>query len=170
MQMQLLRTIGRVNPVSFELVLLGAVLIQGLHFAEHIAQVSQKFFLELPEAHGILGNAFDTEWVHFVYNAMLFAVMLFLVIAKDRRQAQQESAHWYSHVLVFGFAVQGYHMLEHTIKLFQHVTVACSSCPGLLGSFINLIWLHFGINLLVFLLITMALVGFKISVYSESEA
>ncbi len=53
------------------LVLGAAMLIQAAHMVEHIAQVIQKFILDRPKAHGLLGAAFDFEWVHFTYNAGL---------------------------------------------------------------------------------------------------
>jgi len=34
---------------------------------EHVAQVIQKFLLGFDKAHGLLGSAFDFEWVHFIY-------------------------------------------------------------------------------------------------------
>lgn len=38
---------------------------------EHVVQVIQKFLLGFEKAHGLLGAAFDFEWVHFVYNTLL---------------------------------------------------------------------------------------------------
>ncbi|KRT76172.1 MAG: hypothetical protein XU14_C0061G0007 [Armatimonadetes bacterium CSP1-3] len=43
------------------------LIIQGAHMVEHVAQVIQKFLLGFDKAHGLLGSAFDFEWVHFIY-------------------------------------------------------------------------------------------------------
>lgn len=157
--------------VSKEQVFTGAVVLQGLHFVEHIAQVIQKFFLKLPEAHGLLGAAFDTEWVHFIYNLVLFAVLWALVFAYGlhRRNIWQNQPRLYPAILAFVAGFQLYHMVEHSVKITQHLTIACASCPGLLGSVVDLAWLHFFINLAVLSLMTLALVGFALTFTSTKS-
>jgi len=145
-----------------EWTLLGALVLQGLHFVEHIAQVAQKFFLDLPEAHGILGAAFDTEWVHFAYNLALLAVLWGLLFAYRLHHAPTwtKRMRWYHLALFFVATLQLYHMVEHSVKVAQHVTTACASCPGLLGATVNLVWLHFFFNLLVLIPMALAVIGF----------
>jgi hypothetical protein len=157
--------------VSKEQVFIGAVVVQGVHFVEHIAQVIQKFFLELPEAHGLLGAAFDTEWVHFVYNLVLFVVLSALVLAYGlhRRDTWRHYPRQYPPVLAFVVGFQAYHMVEHGVKITQHLTVACMSCPGLLGAVVNLAWLHFFINLLVLILVAVAAIGFVVGSTSAAK-
>jgi hypothetical protein len=149
------------TPGFKEWALLGAVALQGLHFVEHIAQVTQKFFLGLPEAHGILGAALDTEWVHFAYNLALFAVLWGLVFAYrlPHRRSWADHSRWYLLALLSAAILQMYHMVEHSLKVAQHVTTGCASCPGLLGTPENLVWLHFFINLLVLIPMAVAVVG-----------
>jgi uncharacterized membrane protein YhdT len=141
------------------------VALQGLHFVEHIAQVTQKFFLDLPQAHGLLGAALDTEWVHFAYNLALFSVLGGLVLAYrlHHKQSWIERPGWYHLMLLSVATLQLYHMVEHSVKVAQHVTAACASCPGLLGATVNLVWLHFFINLLVLVPMTVAVAGFVLA-------
>jgi hypothetical protein len=56
---------------------------------------------------------------------------------------------WAPRALWVAAGVQTYHLAEHGLKLAQHLTAGCHSCPGLLGQFGDLIWIHFTINLLV---------------------
>jgi hypothetical protein len=46
--------------------------------------------------------------------------------------------------------VQGYHVLEHTAKLAQHIATGAKVNPGLLGGHVDLVWFHFAINLTVY--------------------
>ena len=156
----------RANSTAFkEQVFIGAVVLQGLHFVEHIAQVTQKFFLKLPEAHGILGAALDTEWVHFTYNLALLALLWALVFAYGlhRRDTCRNQPRSYLSILAFTAGVQLYHMIEHSVKLAQHLVEGCGSCPGLLGAVVELAWLHFSINLAILALMALASAGFALS-------
>lgn len=148
-----------------EWALLGALVLQGLHFVEHIAQVTQRFFLDLPEAHGILGAALDTEWVHFAYNLALLVSLWGLLFAYrlHHEPTWTERSRWYHLALLFTATLQLYHMVEHVVKVAQHVTTACASCPGLLGATVNLVWLHFFINLLVLVPMAVAVIGFALA-------
>lgn len=150
-----------------EWALIGAVALQGLHFVEHIAQVPQKFFLDLPNAHGILGAAFDTEWVHFGYNLALLTVLWGLLFAYRlhyRSTWTDQRAPWGRLALLFLAAFQSYHMVEHSVKVAQHIITGCVSCPGLLGTTFNLVWLHFFINLVIVVLLAIAVTGFVLAV------
>ena len=145
--------------------LLGAVALQGLPFVEHIARVIQRFFLDLPEAHGILGSALDTEWVHFAYNLALFLVLWGLVLAYrlHHRRSWIERLRWYHLMLVSVATLQLYHMVEHIVKVAQHVTTDCASCPRLLCAMLDLVGLHLFINLLVLVPMTIAVAGFVLA-------
>lgn len=145
-----------------EWVLLGALVIQGLHFVEHIAQVGQKFFLGFREAHGILGAAFDTEWVHFGYNLALLALLWGLLFAYRLHHGPTWTGgmRWYRLALLFLVTFQSYHMVEHGVKVAQHITGGCASCPGLLGATVNLVWLHFFINLVILVSLAVAAIAF----------
>lgn len=49
-------------------------------------------------------------------------------------------------------SLQGYHVVEHVVKLIQHYHGAAMPL-GTLGRFVPVIWLHFWVNLVVLVLI-----------------
>lgn len=133
-------------------VIFASILIwQGAHMVEHIAQVIQKFVLHRVRAHGIVGR-FDVEWVHFGYNIGLLAAtyLLFLGYTRFLRSGSGKKI---PKTFLAAVIVQSYHMFEHTLKIMQHLETGKQGTPGFLGNFFNLIWLHFWINLVVFILV-----------------
>ncbi len=108
---------ARWRPGLARALLLAAVALQGLHFAEHVAQVIQLFFLRLPvpEGHGILGAAFDTGWLHLGYNAALFGLLAGVALGSPPQLGARAAT-----TLVIGaVALQGYHLGEHLVKVAQ---------------------------------------------------
>lgn len=100
-----------------------AFVVQTAHYAEHVAQVIQIYLLDLrpPEAHGLLGSVFDFEWVHFVYNTGL-ELGLLLLWRGYRKASRQESLDRGGLRLLVGLVLfQGYHAVEHIIKLYQYL-------------------------------------------------
>jgi len=125
------------------------LLVQAAHMVEHIAQVTQRFVLHMPTAHGLLGSIFDLEWVHFAYNTLLYAGIL-AVFIWDRRAAR----HPLFFTLQAALWLQGYHVVEHAVKMYQYYALGIMEGPkGILGHVIPLIWLHFFLNLFVLILI-----------------
>lgn len=131
--------------------LITTVLVQGFHIVEHILQVMQKS-LGIAPAHGLIG-AFNLEWVHFTYNAVYLILLgiLFVVIAVKRV--------FPSHIpyrvpllsaFLFLITAQGYHVVEHTVKLQQHLATGMEGTPGLLGAHFDLVWFHFFLNVAVY--------------------
>ncbi|MEK9195496.1 MAG: hypothetical protein AAB975_03910, partial [Patescibacteria group bacterium] len=45
-----------------------------------------------------------------------------------------------------------YHVIEHIIRVSMHVKTGCEPCPGILGKFVDGIYLHFTFNTIVFFL------------------
>ena len=125
-----------------------ALIVQSAHMVEHVAQVIQKFILRQPESHGLLGAIFDFEWVHFVYNTSL-EVTLVLIFIWCRRA----SAHQLPRSLRAAVWLQGYHVVEHVVKMFQYYVGGVEAPKGILGFVFPVIWLHFWINLIVLVLI-----------------
>jgi hypothetical protein len=121
------------------------VLVMAAHEAEHVAQlIQQQAFENACPIHcrGALGFVFDVEWVHFAYNTTILLALAGLAFFLRNV--------W----LIAAAAVQAYHELEHVIKLDQWFASGHKSPqPGILGSEIDLIQLHFGFNTLVFLLV-----------------
>lgn len=61
---------------------------------EHVVQVIQKFLLGFEKAHGLLGAAFDFEWVHFVYNTLLEPALILIFVWCRRRGLQATRHRW----------------------------------------------------------------------------
>ncbi len=128
---------------------LALLVVQSLHMFEHVAQVIQRFALGHEQAHGVLGALFDFEWVHFVFNASLegaIVVLFFWCRQRDPRRAP--------FALIGGMWFQGYHFLEHVVKMYQYYVLGIAEAPkGILGYVFPLIWLHFFLNLIALLFI-----------------
>ncbi len=131
-----------------------AILFTGLlavmlaHELEHVVQVAQKDVVGATcpnDCRGALGFIFDVEWVHFAYNVSIFAAVGALVAVFRLREP----------FLLAGLALQGYHVVEHSLKLEQWLTNGHRSpTPGLLGQHVSLVELHFVFNSAVFVLVT----------------
>ncbi len=114
--------------LTTSLVLLAvAFAVQTAHHAEHVTQLIQVYALGLkpPEAHGLLGSIFDFEWVHFLYNFALEAALIGLWLGYRRaRQANPAGVSRQGFGLLTGLALfQGYHSVEHIVKLYQYLFV-----------------------------------------------
>lgn len=152
-------TSGTLCSINFCAVFTAAVIIQSLHMVEHVAQVIQKFWLKLPEAHGLLGM-FDFEWVHFAYNGALLLTLYILVFGCIRLFQTHGTPIFYT--FIAGVAVQSYHMIEHIVKIVQHIQTGLHGTPGILGNFINPVWFHFSINLLVLVLVIIPFIKLRV--------
>lgn len=135
--------------------LLGILLaIQSAHMVEHVAQVIQKFVLRLPKAQGLLGSIFDLEHVHFIYNTGLWIPLVIAFVWYRRSGAAMPFA--LKAIVWF----QGYHVIEHIVKMYQYYVLGITVGPkGILGYVFPLIWLHFWLNLIVLLLLATAFIG-----------
>jgi hypothetical protein len=136
------------------------------HEAEHLAQILQKDALDATcpnDCRGLLGFAFDLEWVHVAYNHTLLLALaaMYLVFGLWRAEWRRRSivAWW---CLTAGvFLVQGYHVVEHSVKLDQWFANGHRSpTPGILGMHVSLVELHFTLNTAVFLLVVPAYFAF----------
>jgi hypothetical protein len=125
-----------------------AVAVQSFHILEHIVQVIQKFVLQLPVAHGILGASLDFEPVHFTFNVVYLALvaLVWISFTKTPIRKMQLIYGLVTFVLVF----QSWHFIEHAVKLDQHFVNGCVSCPGILGHYFDVILLHFTYNAVVY--------------------
>ncbi len=145
------------GPRASWAVWVGALGVQSFHMLEHVAQVLQKFVFGLPP-HGILGEALDREWVHFTYNWTLGVALVVVLLG-------------YGLHLRFGFEgrapiglysfrgvvlLQGYHLLEHVVKMMQYFKTGVPDTPGILGQVFPTILLHFAINAAVLALMFLA--------------
>jgi len=138
-----------------------ALVLQLFHLLEHVVQVAQGKFLGIKPAHGILGSFFDLEWVHFIYNWGLYALLIVATVAVLRERRVRPPVGWL--FLGAALAVQSYHVLEHTVKIIQHVSSGIDPAPGILGQIYDLIWLHFDINVVVTVLMIGSFLGLALN-------
>jgi len=98
-----------------------AFLVQTAHHTEHVTQLIQIYALGFkpPEAHGLLGSVFDFEWVHFLYNLSLEAILVMLWLGYRRALKNQMGLSLLAGLALF----QGYHSIEHIVKLYQYLLV-----------------------------------------------
>ena len=155
---------SRVNTQWNAWQIFGASLaLQLFHQLEHVVQVAQAKVFGIKPAHGILGSLVDLEWVHFLYNNGLYILLVIATAAllRDGRIRPPGGWLWLGATL----AVQTYHVFEHVVKIAQHLTTGADPAPGILGFVIDLVWLHFLINLAV----TVCMIGafFSLGMYHE---
>lgn len=112
------------------------VVVQSLHGVEHAYQWTQRHLLDMPlrRSNGLLSPA-NTEWVHFVWNWLVLAVVVFLVVKGMRG--------WWA-LLFLGWVVA--HTLEHTYMMIRYIEVmhdlrgygfpkiTSQGLPGVLGN------------------------------------
>lgn len=126
--------------------LLGATaVIQTGHMMEHVAQIIQ-WMLRMPLPHGLIGSL-DLELVHFVYDALfLLGLSALGSFYGDVLRAKGAKAYG---IFLVAWVVQTYHMIEHVVRFAQHMETGMEGTPGILGRYVPIIPLHFGINLVV---------------------
>lgn len=161
----LVRAPGRIDIQSWDAwrIFAAALALQLFHQLEHVVQVAQAKVFGIKPAHGILGSLVDLEWVHFVYNNGLYILMVIatVIVLRDRRIRPPIGWLWLGAAL----AVQTYHVFEHVVKIAQHITTGADPAPGILGFVVDLVWLHFSINLAVTVCMIGAFVG--LGMYKE---
>lgn len=111
---------------STALVFFAAILVQVFHMLEHFAQIHQHAILGLSikDSVGLL-PFLNLEYVHWIYN-LAYLILLGIVFKecrfftlKDRTDSQKIA------IILFGlgFFLQGYHVIEHTVRVSQyHIT------------------------------------------------
>jgi hypothetical protein len=145
----------------------GAFAVQSAHYLEHVAQIVQIYALRYrpPEAHGLLGSVFDFEWVHFVYNQGLEILLVGLWLGYRRALPGGPRVDRRGLRILGGLALfQGYHALEHFVKLHQYLfdpfyRFGIRPPPGILPLVTGwpIFLVHFGLNTLVWAVMGWAL-------------
>jgi hypothetical protein len=133
------------------LAFLGLVLLQGGHELEHIVQVFQRYVFGNPTGAGILGALVDVEPLHLAYNGIfLFLIALCFYLGGFYKELARRHAiaFW---LMSFALGFEAYHFIEHIFKTVQFTDTGMNGTPGILGSFINLVWLHFAYNTIAFI-------------------
>lgn len=146
-------------------IFVAALLLQGVHMVEHLAQVYQYAILRFPifEAHGIL-FFFDLEWNHFTFNLayLLLLAMIFIGFKFHSSEYFIGQSKTPRYMFLAGFFVQGYHVIEHAARIGQTLQTGCEPCRGILGWYVNGIWLHFTLNSLVLVLPAAAFFSYRL--------
>jgi hypothetical protein len=149
------------NDLLFKpyVILTVAIAVQSFHMLEHIAQVVQKFVLQLPVAHGLLGASLDFEPVHFAFNVLYLALVAAVWISFRKTPIRKMNLIY--GLVTFVLVFQSWHFIEHAVKLEQHFVKGCVSCPGILGYYFDPILLHFTYNTIVYVPLIVIFVIFQ---------
>jgi hypothetical protein len=140
----------RVATTAIPAALALGLAIQTFHMGEHFVQVFRVHFDGVPSKGGIVGSVVDTEWVHFAYNVAVLAGLVAVIAARFRGWLPRGRADIGDGLLAVAALMQSYHVVEHSVKLTQHLVTGAKVNPGILGGPIDLVWLHFVINLAVY--------------------
>lgn len=157
---------ARLTRDAVVLLFLEMVVLQGIHEVEHVVQVFQRTVLGIAKGAGVLGSAFDIEPVHMVYN-LAFLVLLAGVYVGCRRDTSivPRNANAVMRLLTVSFFFQGFHTVEHVVKMWQYYATGVNGTPGIFGSWVPVVYLHLGYNtaLYVPVLIAFFLGGFHVA-------
>jgi hypothetical protein len=140
----------RVSTSAIPAALAVGLVIQTFHMGEHFVQVFRVHFDGVPSRGGIVGSVVDTEWVHFTYNLSVLIGLVAVIAARFRGWLPRGRPDIGDALLAAATFMQGYHVVEHSVKLTQHLVTGAKVNPGILGGPIDLVWLHFVINLAVY--------------------
>lgn len=144
------------HDISFKksiLFLMIAIFVQSFHMLEHIFQIVQKFALQLSTSRGLVGESLDVEPVHFAYNLAYLGLVTMVWFSVRKTESRLICA-----LSTFAVGFQGWHFVEHVIKLEQHFTEGCLSCLGILGPFVDIVILHFMYSLVSFVPLILILI------------
>lgn len=152
-----IREAERAPSSALALAFLTVLVVLGFHEAEHIVELIQRFMLYSIVANGIFGQLFHPEALHLAYNLLIFwllAVVYTLGGAYRPHLWCRGKASWW--LLSFALVFQGYHLVEHLVKMWQYIDSGRVGTPGILGREVDLIWLHFFLATLTFALVAAA--------------
>jgi len=147
----------RLTPDAISLLFLEMLLLQGFHEIEHIVQVFQRTVLGIGSGAGVLGSAFDVEPVHLVYNLAFLLLLggVYLGCKRDPR-AVPRNASAVMQLLAVSFFFQGFHTVEHIVKMVQFVQTGLNGTPGIFGYWVPVVFLHLGYNTALYVPVVLA--------------
>ncbi len=132
-----------------------ALVAQTFHMTEHVAQVYQHAVLgwSIPASRGLI-FFLDFEWNHFVFNATYMLLLVFVFYQCKFYNVNGPVSERRVACLAFnmGVAVQGYHVVEHSVRIAQFLQTGCDPCKGILGWFFDGVYLHATLNTIVYVL------------------
>lgn len=148
------------------LLFLGALLYQAFHQLEHTIETVQLRLLGHTSAHTLIGGL-DFEWVHLGANVFLMWCLIAVAIGAGAatRDTWRSGARvgWWG--LCAALTVQGYHVVEHLVRIVQYLLTGGDVPRGTVTTVLDPVWFHFGINLTV--LMGMAVAFFGLGVYRD---
>lgn len=147
------------------LALVPLLAIQSFHMFEHTLQVFRVRVDGVPSRGGVVGPVVEAEWIHFIYNAAVLALLVLIFFARRPERAPSQSNG--GRFLLAGALVQGYHVIEHTVKLSQHLITGAKVNPGLAGKAFDLVLFHYAINLMVYLALLSAVGAYLLPTLRE---
>lgn len=139
---------------------MAGLLIQGLHMVEHTVQLHQ-WLMFVPDPEGLFGHVFNFVWVHFIFNTSIFLVLVGAYIIWLRRPGiwqRHETGRWLFHGTM---GVQAYHVIEHSVQMYQYYAVGMLKPPGVIGQIMPGVLAHFDINALFTLLLVGTFLAFR---------
>ncbi len=135
------------------------VLIQLAHEVEHIMQLAEKYVWHWTQFPGLLGQWFDFEWVHVLYNGALWIALLATWIIYQKNPGIWRASALAAAALTFVVFFQGYHWFEHLVRLVQYYR-GNAKPPGILGQIFPVLELHFWLNSVVSTAMLLAYIPF----------
>ena len=148
---------ARLSRDAVILLFLEMVVLQGIHEVEHIVQVFQRTALVNAKGAGMLGSAFDIEPVHMVYNLAFLALLgaVYLGCLRNRSIIPRK-ADTVMVLLTVSFFFQGFHTVEHIVKMWQYFTLGVNGTPGIFGYWVPVVYLHLGYNTALYVPVVIA--------------
>lgn len=139
-----------VKPAGVWPLLVGGLAVQTFHMVEHGLQVFRVRIDQIPSRGGIVGPVVEAEWIHFIYNTTVFVGIALIALARAKGWRPPGRRDVGDRLLVVGLLAQGYHVVEHTAKLSQHIAGGAKVNPGFAGELVDLVLFHYSVNLLVY--------------------
>ena len=147
------------TPQATALLFLETILLQGFHEVEHVVQVVQRSVLGVASGAGVLGSVFDIEPVHMVYNAAFLGFLAAVYVGCRRDPSAcpvPARAPMVIGLLGLALVFQGYHTVEHVVKMWQYFATGLNGTPGIVGQWIPVVYLHLAYNTVVYVPVLLA--------------
>lgn len=121
------------------------------HLMEHVLQMLQ-FYVWHVKPWGLVGQIADREWLHVWYNLPSYLIVLGIYLAIRKHIPDFYQTDKSVKALTIFLWVQGYHLLEHIVKIYQYFTTGIEPAPGILGNIMALVPLHFTLVIVTYIL------------------
>ncbi len=113
-------------------------------------QILQRTVLGIANGAGVLGSRFDLEPVHMVYNAAFLFLLAVVYAGCRRNQSETGGPSLAFGLLCLAVILQGYHTVEHLVKMWQYLQTGLNGTPGILGYWFPVVYLHFVYNTAIY--------------------